>query len=38
MQAIPDQQGLKLFSMDPRDHNSVETADRLWSLMEGTAY
>jgi hypothetical protein len=36
-QAIPDQQGLKFFSMDPRDYSSMETANRLWSMMEGNA-
>lgn len=30
-----DQEGFQLFSIDPRDHSSMETANRLWSLMEG---
>jgi len=37
LQAVPDQQGLHLFSIDPRDQSSVETANLLWTMMEGHA-
>jgi hypothetical protein len=37
-QAIPMQHGLKTFSIDPRDHSPFEVANKLWGLMEGTAY
>lgn len=32
---IPSQNSFKLFSIDPRDYSSVETADMLWTFMEG---
>lgn len=32
---IPSQKSFKLFSIDPRDFSSVETADMLWNFMEG---
>jgi hypothetical protein len=34
-QAIPDRQGFVLFSIDHRDHEPVEVAKRLWTLIEG---
>eukprot|EP00934_Nitzschia_sp_Nitz4_P006916 Nitzschia sp. Nitz4//scaffold406_size10313//4764//5560//NITZ4_009075-RA/size10313-augustus-gene-0.9-mRNA-1//1//CDS//3329551125//6906//frame0 len=33
--ALPQQKQLKQFSIDPRDYSPVETANRLWSLIEG---
>jgi len=32
---IPSQQSFKLFRIDPRDFSPVETADKLWTFMEG---
>lgn len=33
--ALPSQNAFKLFTIDPRDHSGVETADYLWNMMEG---
>ena len=33
--AVPDHHGFKLFTIDPRDHDPVEIANRIWNLVEG---
>jgi len=33
--AVPSQNAFKLFTIDPVDYSTVETADFLWDMMEG---
>mmetsp|Transcript_4660 Transcript_4660/g.5235 ORF Transcript_4660/g.5235 Transcript_4660/m.5235 type:complete len:259 (+) Transcript_4660:64-840(+) len=33
--AVPSQNAFKLFTIDPVDYSTVETADLLWGMMEG---